>query len=339
MKHTKNSDMVDLIKFIGAIMIFVMHTNALGDYKYASFLWECCSRWAVPFFFIVSSFFLCKKIYDVKKLDEKKVIVMNYTKRLLILYGLWGIFNIPSIVYTRLISPGLFFRSTWITFIKSMLISSTFTGSWFLTSCVFSAWFVFYVLGNIDIKIKLIMTGVVQLICIFCSSYMGVAPELIEKIFHRDLFFPLNIFVGVFYYTVGEMIYINWEKIERIKRSLFVIGVVLFMSSFFCEILVTKVLGILYTTDCTFFLAPFSACIVILSLRSQKSIRNHSGLRKNSTIIYCGQSNILLASSLLCNSSINYFLNRFIISVALLIPLCFFVIKTQKRIKWVGFLT
>lgn len=53
----KNNDSIDLFKLLASIMIFVMHCSVLP------FGWELMSRWAVPFFFITSSFFLHSNKY------------------------------------------------------------------------------------------------------------------------------------------------------------------------------------------------------------------------------------------------------------------------------------
>ena len=43
-------DCIDLAKFVGSILIFSMHCNALGDIRFGSFVLEIAARWGVPFF-------------------------------------------------------------------------------------------------------------------------------------------------------------------------------------------------------------------------------------------------------------------------------------------------
>ncbi len=106
---------VDLFKFIGSIFIFLMHLNMFGDSSTLRFSWELLARWAVPFFFIVSSFFLFSKEVD-NNIDKQTL--KKYLKRMFIRYLAWFIFNLPSLVYLSLIRPAIGLPGTWISFIK-----------------------------------------------------------------------------------------------------------------------------------------------------------------------------------------------------------------------------
>ena len=76
-------DSVDLMKFIGSIMIFTMHLNAFNDYEIVSFIFRKMTQWGVPFFFVTSSFFLFSKSENG---NISKNILTKYIKRILFLY-------------------------------------------------------------------------------------------------------------------------------------------------------------------------------------------------------------------------------------------------------------
>lgn len=46
---------VDILKFLGSVMILMMHLNVFGD------CFALMTRWAVPYFFIVSAYFFFAK--------------------------------------------------------------------------------------------------------------------------------------------------------------------------------------------------------------------------------------------------------------------------------------
>ena len=93
----KKYDSIDIAKFLGSILIFTMHLKpALAV--------QISARWAVPFFFICSSYFLFRKSKN-KTVDRETI--RKYIHRILTLYLVWFIFNIPSIIYTRLYGKDL----------------------------------------------------------------------------------------------------------------------------------------------------------------------------------------------------------------------------------------
>ena len=55
--RSAGNDTIDLLKFLGSIMIFTMHISAFRDCGQLVFVWEILSRWAVPFFFVTSAYF------------------------------------------------------------------------------------------------------------------------------------------------------------------------------------------------------------------------------------------------------------------------------------------
>ena len=92
---TKNNDVLDAFKFIAALSVVGIHTfpskSILGsDLK-------ILARFSVPFFFIVSGYFLFKKISFREKEKDKKIL-FNYIKRILKVYLSWLIFYIPFFI-------------------------------------------------------------------------------------------------------------------------------------------------------------------------------------------------------------------------------------------------
>ena len=76
-------DLIDLLKFVGSIMVFTMHINAFCDFQNIGLLFETATRWCVPFFFITSSYFLFSKSNGNNITFQS---LKNYIKRIGLLY-------------------------------------------------------------------------------------------------------------------------------------------------------------------------------------------------------------------------------------------------------------
>lgn len=93
-RESKNYNGVDLVKFLCAIMVFIIHIppfkgEVLGLAKYVNFgLQHFVCRIAVPFYFVSSGFFLFKKMPRYK-LDKE--IILSYCFRILRLLGTWHV--------------------------------------------------------------------------------------------------------------------------------------------------------------------------------------------------------------------------------------------------------
>ena len=140
--RSKSYNTVDLAKFIGSLMIFMLHLDIFRDSATLRYPFELLSRWAVPFFFVISSFLLFSK-EDPNSHNIDKQTLSKYTKRIAILYATWFIVNLPSTIYLELLRPGIGKIETWISFVKGALLSMTFAGSWYLLSSIFSAFLLF----------------------------------------------------------------------------------------------------------------------------------------------------------------------------------------------------
>lgn len=335
MKSHSSIESVDIFKFIGSIMIFAMHGNALGDNECASLIFECLARWAVPFFFILSSFFLSKKIHTT---EDRKSTLIVFSKRIFSLYLVWFIINLPSVFYTRIMEKGVFKISTYVDFFKNGVLGSTFLGSWYLVSTIVCAWLCYYVFQKIGTVKKLVIASFFQTFCIFNSAYIGLLPESVKNISHDMFCFPLNIFGGLFYFVIGEAIYLEKFKISGHST---IFGICLFYPLYICEILFTKSIGIFGSTDYAFCSAPLALCVVIGVMKLKLNIKNSTVYRKLSTVIYCAQSNVFLILRIMRRIGIQSHIIAFAVCALCMGVICLIVLLLQKRLsaKWVKCLT
>ena len=327
----KNLASIDLAKFIASVLIFAMHCKVLSDYKYVGFILQLLSRWGVPFFFICSAYFLFSKIIAG---NITRDTMQAYLFRIFTLYIVWLVYNIPSVIYHRLWAKDLSAISTWLIFLKNSVLSSTFIGSWYLASSIFSAWFVFLLSKKLPTKTVMGITSIFYLLCVFTSAYYGVLPTNISKTL-KFLCFPLNIFNGCFYFSLGKLIVENKKSIlEKCDKKRALIGFIISYLLFIVEIGSTKYFKVYGSTDVAFSTVLMSVSLFLLCLQTNIRINNSLLLRKLSIIVYCSQGNVLLVNGfckkILKTSSIVAFL----ISSVIIAIICVVVLYIQKNKQW-----
>lgn len=132
----------DLLKFIMAIMIVAIHSaNAFINCSWGYIVYPFIAI-GVPCFFVLSSFFLFKKL-RICGISEYWGRIGCFIKRICTFYLFWFVINLPFIVNEH--------RDDWfgvglldgiLNFGRDLFFYSTFTGSWFLAALVLSVLFV-----------------------------------------------------------------------------------------------------------------------------------------------------------------------------------------------------
>ena len=327
----KTFDAIDLAKFIGSILIFAMHCVVFSDYERIRILPEIISRWGVPFFFLCSAYFLFSKSTEG---NISRDVLLRYIRRIAILYAAWFVFNIPSIVYYRFLSKDLSFANACLKFLKNFFLGSSFTGSWYLASSIFSAWFVYTLSKKLKTKIVLGITFLIYLLCVLTSAYYGVLPAGVSDAL-GFLCFPLNIFNGCFYFALGKYIVENKQAIlEKVDQKRALTGAIVFFAVYVFEIFLTRRLNIFDSTDVAFSTAAVSLFLFLFLLQSTAEVKNALLLRKLSTIIYCCQGNVLLVNGFLKKIFGVPSILAFLVSSLVAAAICLVVVLLQKRTKW-----
>lgn len=323
-------DAIDLLKLVGSVCIFIMHLSLFADTK-INLAIQMAARWCVPFFFITSSFFLFRNSDDGILSSNK---IRGYVKRVLLLYSLWMIINIPSILYYRIILRG-FSISTALLFIKNTLLSSSFSGSWYLMSSAFSAVFIWLLSKKLSNKLLLICTFPLYLVCVFTSVYGNVLPKELSYVLMDVLLFPLNIFGGCFYFAVGKTLADNRDRLEKMSLPVPCILLATGVLTYSAELFFSKSKGFFLTTDCAFSVVLLGTAAFLLGFTWKARFKHHKTFRKASTIIYCAQGNVLLLSSL-----VKIYLNIYndiilLLSMSFVMGmLVFLVLWLQKKVNW-----
>ena len=317
---------IDLTKFIASILIFTMHCRVFSKFL----LFELLARWGVPFFFICSAYFLFNK----EKKGQFKEAVRKYIHRIGVLYIVWMVYNLPSIYLSRIYLKDWSVLSTWLTFVRNTLLSSTFIGSWYLLSSIFSAFFLYILSKKFKTKVVLGICFCFYILCVASSVYHNFFPSF-SKIVATFFGFPLNIFSGVFFFAIGKYIAENKRKVVNVftqKRALFCF--VVFYLLYLLEIGVVRHYHLYTTSDFAFSSILVGLFIFLFCMQSKIHIKNSIVLRKLSIIIFCAQGNVLSVNDF-CLKTLGWTrMSSYLVAVCMMILICALVLYIQKRKHW-----
>ena len=341
---------IDIFKFIASFFVVIIHISLFNDVNpYLNlFTVHGVSRLAVPMFFLSSAFFFYKKFLSLDEALQKQALI-NYTKRMLLLYFCWFIICLPKTIYERFIYNGKPFFENFLMFIKSFFLTSTFSGSWFLVSCVFSAWFVFFI-SNLEFKkprkaesILIVVSVVCYLFCIITSAYGNVFFKIgIGNLYENLVFYftkpYTSILVGIPYFALGRYIAKKDPHLTSVDKVLCAVSLALF----FVEIFITHKLQLQRSSDCYLMLLPCSYLLFVL-IKDIKIDLNFNPvlLRNTSTIVFFSHF-IWIFIIDICEKifvlSVNTIFRFLIVSVLCLLTAGIFVkLSKYKIFSWLKF--
>jgi surface polysaccharide O-acyltransferase-like enzyme len=130
----KRNFTIDMVRLIAAFCIMTMHTDLPGFGLGISSIIRLSGRWAVPFFFIATGYFLGSKINNSNRLS-----INNIEKNVM---NLISIFITSSIIY--LIHTSIF-SHPWFENNVSFLLNGTYWHLWFIGSMIFGYLFIWYI--------------------------------------------------------------------------------------------------------------------------------------------------------------------------------------------------
>lgn len=196
---------VDLSKFLASLLVIAIHTHPFWcvnndiDYYSTSFC-----RIAVPYFFISSSFlFFRKSNPDIK----------HYTKRLLILYAVWFLIELPIVYHRFFVAYERPLPFQIANFVRCLIFNNTWLASWYIMASILAVAIVYYLSKHLSNKWLLMIGCAAYLLSLSCSSYSGAVDLLLNerlRYYHAlvsYLFMPANSFiVALLFIVLGKIV-------------------------------------------------------------------------------------------------------------------------------------
>lgn len=161
---------IDYFRLIAALLIIAIHTSPLASYSETGdfILTRIVARVAVPFFFMVSGFFLISEYnYDTGKL-------ISFLKKTAFIYGIAILIYIPLNIYND------YFKMDYLlpNIIKDIVFDGTFYHLWYLPASMLGAGIAWYLLKRLDYAKSLAVLSALYIIGLFGDSYYGLIEHI-----------------------------------------------------------------------------------------------------------------------------------------------------------------
>lgn len=234
--NTKNNyGALDYFKIIAAILIITIHTNLFISYneQINAIFTGVVARIAVPFFFMVTGFFLSLKIGEKSKDSKNSMNIINkYVKKILIIYVLTILIYIPFNIF-----GGYFSRNKLSDVIMDILINGTFYHLWYLPALILGIYITYYLFKKLKMKHAVLIITALYIIGLFGDSYYGLIKDsyilstMYEGIFKVFDYTRNGIFFAPMFLSLGYIISKNIDEIKNIsyKKIFFAVSFILLL--------------------------------------------------------------------------------------------------------------
>lgn len=337
MKENNINSVFDITKLLLSLMVVCIHCQILPELL---FPWL---RIAVPLFFVMSSYFLFKKISKEFDNKEKNKILKLYIQRNLKLYLFYAILLSPIIIYHRnYFWDGNFIKGLF-RVLRSIVFSSTFIASWYIMASIIGTIIIYNSSKYLNNKIILLLSLIIYCIVTLRSSYMylfynNVIINNLINSYEKIFTVPFNSFpVSLIWIAIGKVIAENKIKYKIIYTFL----IPIFALTLFIEFNIIKINSQILTNDCYFSLVPLCFLIFIFILNIEPfTIKDSIAIRNMSTVIYALHGTL--------NAAIGFILSKIgitnnYITFILTLLMCYIfynlIIKLEKydKLNWIKY--
>lgn len=207
MKTSENYNILDLTKFVFAFAVIAIHTHICCNSKQVIVeIINQTLQYAVPFFFVVSGYFLGKKLFLAETATEENLIYRKYLKRIAYMYIIWSIIYLPINLYYDIYKFSFSFLFATFDILRGWLFVGQNEGSWQLR----------YLLASLVgvCVIALFRRFNTRFGLIFALSIMAFMIGLLYQEFHETISIS----------SWGRIIVLIYDKIFRFTRNGIFVG-------------------------------------------------------------------------------------------------------------------
>lgn len=327
---------VDILKFIMAIFVVAIHTypNPFKDGIHndnnildIDQIWDIIVRFAVPYFFIASGFFLFLKLKKESDNLLRQKIVLSFGKRIMRLYIYWTIIFLPITIWSFINNRDLFFVDLF-SFLKNVfIVGHNFLSwpLWYLLTMIYSIVILyFFIKKNINVKIIFVFSILLFLISILLEGFVKykTSNTLLLTLYKikQTVSFEGRLFTGMLYLMIGALFANINSKIS--KEKLFVITIT----------------GVLIQISNLSFISIYHsvflpAVIFYLSVNWKvASIRSGYFFRKCSTVLYFTHMIVFFIYGKFIKECLCQGYDSFLVSIIIPIILTPIIIKYENKL-------
>ena len=277
---------VDIAKFIMSIFIVGIHSHieyVIPDGIGRFYVLSVFLRSAVPFFFVVSGYYLGKKIWN-QSLVESKKSVLKYIQKLVVPFLFWS--TISLLIYLPTIHETCESNLEFVAKIIRQAIFYPVGAMWFVLACMVGA-YIIHIFWNHK-RLAVIFAIVLYGVALLGNNYFF----LLSNTKYMDLMLKViistrnGLFVGFPFMLIGALLakpkMIDGWKYKYVISVLIIAFILLSIETY-------VVYGRPYNDDRSLFVLwlLFIPCLVVVLLKTKVSMRiRTTRFRKFSTVLY-----------------------------------------------------
>lgn len=333
-------------KLVAALLVLVIHVipSPLAGENCpltGGGMLQILSRSAVPFFFVSSAFLFYERSAAATRWEQWNNVKM-YIKRILFIYLFWFVVNLPVTIYFRIwIFRDNLFKAV-LNQLKAFFITSTFPGSWYLISCIFSVLLISLLQNHFNSQTIVLLTFPLELICIVTTQYgYAISQSMIWNKFISTFAEPhVSILAAPFYFAIGKWA-VDWISTTKISSRSFGAMALLSYAGMVAEYEISRITNTYRTLNRCFSLIPFVIAIFVLaerySVKRIVEIKFYLGIQRYSIFLFCTQwiyisaLNVLERVNVAFSPEINYLI---IVAVSAFCYKIFWKLTRIQRFSW-----
>lgn len=235
-RQQKSYAAIDVVKFFMAFVVVAIHTHPLEylDNEVLKFLYDIITPCAVPFFFLVTGFFIGGKLHGKDK-ECSDVIFTNSIKKTIRLYIIWSLIYFPLAIWEYMTNEFAWYIDIFL-YIRGLLFVGEHFNSWilwYLLSAIYGLFFIRLCMKKNKSITSILFYGTIifflgQNLVFFCGiDTLGLTGFAV--IVQKALSGVGRLATGVFYISLG--LWLSQQHIEMHKKSpiilLLLVGVLL----------------------------------------------------------------------------------------------------------------
>lgn len=274
----KNKITLDRFRVIAAILIIAIHTypfESINENLDFIFTHVIC-RIGVPFFLMITGFFVLPKA-----LENKKSLI-NYTIKIAKVYVLCMILYLPVSLYA-----GKLNHLSAVQILKDVFLNGTFYHLWYFPALILGIWIVYFLLKHCNKKVVGVFVLLLYMIGLFGDSYFGISEKwIVTSTFYNGIFSIFDytrngLFYAPIFLSLGYMFnQVKWNLSKK-KNLTYIL---LFLIAMIVEGFILHSFHLQKHDSMYLMLIPLMASLFYFILQGNEE--NNKKLRNISTMIY-----------------------------------------------------
>lgn len=268
----KEKGIIDILKLFFSICVIAIHTNLcnLLPSPLNSIVLKCILRLAVPFFFMVTGFFLKQKI---EKENNLKMTITNYCKHLLFPYVIFELLSVVLNVIVELVN-GYSILYVVADVIRHVLFYP-WGALWFIWAAIISALILYFFIRKDKLNIAILVGLFFYALLLLFNNYYFISIKIgidgIYQVLSKIIVSPRNAFtVGLPLMSIGMKCY---DCLKKTKINIkYILLLILLYIAYICEVVIVEKIGNGIDDKGYYILQlPFTAALLLVSASIETS--------------------------------------------------------------------